>query len=193
MAIFEESMAAEAPSAYSYQYYNGLKNRRIYFNADVDETIIEEVLMPLLSMDDATSRPVELILNTDGGDAFPAFALCDVIDNVKVPLTITVPAYAFSAGFLILCSGKNNPNVKKRCYAHSLALLHGGEVQVAGNASTVKDTQAFFEKYNVEMRNYIRKNTNLPEKIVEESERKEIYLTAQEMLEYGIVDEIIGN
>ena len=119
-----------------YQYYKGLEERRVILNKDVDKDILERVILPLMDMDnDGSGKPIEIILGTPGGSVFDGMALCDVIDRLKTPTTIRVMTYAFSMGGMILMAGYNNPNVKKVCYKHSVALLHDGQTFLEGMSS----------------------------------------------------------
>ena len=105
------------PDPITYQYYRQLKDRKIIINDQIDSSIVETVMLPLLQMDnDGTGKPIEIILNTVGGSLFDGATLCNIIDNLKTPTTITVMTYAYSMGSIILMAGFNNPNVKKRCY-----------------------------------------------------------------------------
>lgn len=84
------------PDPITYQYYKNLKNRKIIINDQIDAGIVETVMIPLLEMDnDGTGKPIEIILNTVGGSLFDGAALCNIIDNLKTPTTITVMTYAY--------------------------------------------------------------------------------------------------
>lgn len=144
MEVILENLIEEACSPVEYQYYKGLKNRQIVFNGDVTEDIVERVMLPLLDMDnDGSGEPITLIVNTDGGSLFDGMPLCDIIDQMKTPTTIVVLSHAYSMGGYILMAGYNNPNVRKVCYKHSTALLHGGYADVSGTLSNARDTFAF--------------------------------------------------
>ena len=98
------------PDPVTYQYYKQLKDRRIVINDQIDSSIVEMVMLPLLQMDnDGTGKPIEIILNTVGGSLFDGATLCNIIDNLKTPTTITVMTYAYSMGSIILMAGYNNP------------------------------------------------------------------------------------
>ena len=91
------------PDPVTYQYYKNLKDRKIIINDQIDASIVEMVMIPLLEMDnDGTGRPIEIILNTVGGSLFDGATLCNIIDNLKSPTTITVMTYAYSMGSIIL-------------------------------------------------------------------------------------------
>ena len=176
-----------------YQYYDILlRHRTIIFNSEVGNDIVETVIIPLMNFEkDDNTEPVTLILNTPGGSIDDGLVLLNVIDNYKKPLNIIVMGYACSMGSIILCAGSKNPNVKRLCHKFSYGLIHAGSVFLGGNTSTVKDTVKFNERVEKTIKDYVLANTKITEDEYRESERKEWYLTANDMLEKGMVDEIL--
>lgn len=177
-----------------YQYFNHLLNRRtIVLNSEIDENILETVVLPLKEFEsDNIADPVTLILNTPGGSVADGLMLCNVIDNYKKPLEIIVPSYSCSMGTIILSSGNKNPNVTKKAYPFSFALFHSGQTYVGGESSTVDDIVDFNRSIDKKIRDYVIKNTNISEELYDAHHRKQWYISAEEMLEYGLIDEIIG-
>ena len=177
-----------------YQYFNQLlKKRTIVLNAEIDESILETVVLPLKDFEqDDSFEPVTLILNTPGGSVADGLMLCNVIDNYKIPLEIIVPSYACSMGTIILCSGNKNPNVIKKAYPFSFALFHSGQTYVGGESTSVEDVMNFNKSVDNKIRDYIVANTNITEELYDAHHRKQWYISAEEMLEYGLINEIIG-
>lgn len=154
---------------------------------------MERVMLPLLEMDDdGSGKPITIIINTCGGSTFDGMPLCDIIDNLKTPTVILVPSYAYSMGGLFLMAGYNNPNVTKKCYKHSTALLHDGSAYLEGMSHAVKDTFHFTERYEKKIKEYTLSHTRITEEQYDEMSRHEWYMTSDEMLQYGLVDEVIG-
>lgn len=128
------------PDPVIYQYYRNLLQRKLVINDGIDESSLEMITLPLLEMDnDGSGKPIEICLNTHGGSVYDGLSICNIIDGLKTPTTITVVTYAFSMGGLILMAGFNNPNIKKRCYPFSVGLIHAGEISFGGNANSVRD------------------------------------------------------
>ena len=177
-----------------YQYFNHLLNRRtIVLNSEIDENILETVVLPLKEFEsDDIATPVTLILNTPGGSVADGLMLCNVIDNYKKPLNIIVPSYSCSMGTIILSSGNKNPNVTKKAYPFSFALFHSGQTYVGGESTSVEDVMDFNKSVDKKIRNYVVTNTNITEELYDAHHRKQWYISAEEMLEYGLIDEIIG-
>lgn len=177
----------------NYQYFNNLLNHRtIVFNSEVDDTILESIMLPLMNFEkDDSDEPITLIINTDGGDVINSMPLLNIIDNYKKRLNI-ICFHAFSMGANIMCAGKHNPNVKKYCYPYSYLLFHNGQSAVAAEARTVEDFINFYKKLDENIGNYIVSHTNIPKEEYETFDRKQVFLDSKKMLLYGIVDEIIG-
>lgn len=180
------------PDPCIYQYYKNLNNRRIIINDQIDSTLLETVILPLIEMDnDGTWKPIEIILCTVGGSLFDGLTLCNIIDNLKCPTTITVATYAYSMGSIILMAGYNNPHVKKRCYEFSTALLHSGSSYLEGNSNAVKDQFNFYQTFENKVKEYTLSHSRITEEEYDKMERYEWYMDSQTMLEKGLVDEII--
>lgn len=177
-----------------YQYFNQLlRKRTIVLNSEIDESILETVVLPLKDFEqDTDDTPVKLILNTPGGSVADGLMLCNIIDNYKKPLEIIVPSYSCSMGTIILCSGNKNPNVVKKAYPFSFALFHSGQTYVGGESTSVEDVMNFNKGVDNRIRDYIIANTNITEELYDAHHRKQWYISAEEMLKYGLIDEIIG-
>ena len=98
---------------------------------------------------------------------------------------------AASMGILIAMAGKNNPNVKTVCHPFSVGLIHSGSQCMEGTTHALKDTFDFSQKYDKRIKEYIISHSNIDEELYDRIERKEYWIDSSEMLELGIVDEII--
>ena len=177
-----------------YQYFNQLlKHRTIVLNSEIDSDILETVVLPLKEFEeDSNSEKITLILNTPGGSVADGLMLCNIIDNYSKPLDIIVPSYACSMGTIILCSGNKNPNITKKAYPFSFALFHSGQTYVGGESTSVEDVMNFNKDVDKKIRQYIIDNTNITDELYDAHHRKQWYITSEEMLEYHLIDEIIG-
>ena len=148
--------------------------------------------MALLRMDsDGSGKKITIYINTNGGSVYDGLVLCDIIEQLKTETEVIVLGYAYSMGSIILMSGKNNPNVIRKCYPFSTALIHGGSAYISGSSSQVKDYFKFNEKFEKRIADFIVSHTNLTEDDYAAIERYEAYMDSDEMLEKGLVDEII--
>lgn len=187
---FLEIQLPNSPDPILYHYYKGLSNRTFYINCEIDSDLVDMVSVPLL-MADTTGEPITIYLNTPGGSVFDGFNLADIISNLKSPTTIIVLGYAYSMGMYLLMAGSNKPNITRKCYPFSTGLMHGGSSLVQGTSSQVRDYHEFAERFDKKVENFVLANSNFTKEEYDKIERYELYLTAEEMLEKGLVDEII--
>lgn len=189
---FLELSADNLPSPATYQYYRNLMNRKIVINQGINEDLLELAVLPFLEMDnDGTGEPIEIILSTAGGNVYDGYTLISALENAKSPVTIRIMSMAASMGILIAMAGKNNPNVKTVCHPFSVGLIHSGSQCMEGTTHALKDTFDFSQKYDKRIKEYIISHSKIDEELYDRIERKEYWIDSSEMLELGIVDEII--
>lgn len=177
-----------------YQYFDLLLHKRsIIFNQEIDESIVETVIIPLLKFEKDTDKsPVTLYLSTVGGSVSDCLVLCNIIDNYSKPLNIIVFGYAASMGTVLLAAGADNPNVTRMCYPFSYGLLHAGSQAFGGEALSVADALEFSQKLDKKMKQYVIARTKITEEEYDKNARSQWYLDAQQLKNYGFIDVIIG-
>lgn len=203
-AILDDA-AANGITPDLYQYYKGLANDRVILAGEIMDDIVENVAIPLLDMikknkktKDAVSEgynfkldPIEIIIHSPGGSVYDSMFLANIIDKAEVPINVKILGNALSMGMIIAMAGYNNPNVTKECYGFSIGLIHAGSLKMEGEANAVRDTMEFNDKYSEMMKQYVLSHSKITEEEYEAHNSKQWYLTAEEMLNYGIVDKVI--
>ena len=181
--------------AVTYQYFHQLfHNRTIIFNQEVDESLIETVYLPLLDFEnDDNQKPVTLILNSPGGSVSDGFFLAHYLRTYKKKLNILVTGYAASMAAVILAGTANNENITRMCYPSTYALIHDGYIAIApAESKTAGDIMAFNERVDKSIRDFILENTKITAELYDSQARHQWFLSADEMLEYGMIDKILG-
>lgn len=107
--------------------------------------------------------PVTIIFATVGGSVSDGFILCNIIDTYTKPLNIIVLGYAASMGTIMLAAGSHNPNVTRKCYPFTYALLHAGSTAFSGESLTVQDTLEFNKRVDEKVKKFIVTHTNVSE------------------------------
>lgn len=179
----------------TYQYFHQLLEKRtVVLNCDVSDDIIERVYLPLKEFEeDGSQDPVTLILNSSGGSVSDGFFLAHYISQYSKPLNILVPGYACSMAAVILAAGGKNENVIRSCFPCSYCLIHDGYVALAAAESkTAADIMSFNDKIDEQIRDFIVKNTNITKDEYDSHTRHQWFFFANEMLEKGLIDRIIG-
>ena len=176
-----------------YQYYKCLDSRKIIINKEIDSDILERAVLPLVEMDnDGTGEQIDIYLNTVGGSVYDGFVLVDAIEHLKTKTVIHIVGMAMSMGAYIAMAGYNNPNVTVVCSKYCVGLIHAGIVGYGTmDTNAARDLSKFNEKYaDTVVREFVLTHSKITEEVFEDIQRKEHYMTAEEMLELGIVDAI---
>lgn len=140
----------------------------------------------------AISRPIELILSTYGGSADEMFAIYDVIRQVSKDCDIVTRGLGkvMSAGVLLLaCGAKGKREIGENCRV----MIHS---VIAGNAGSLHNLENEMDELRHTQEQYIKAlatETKMTTRQIKKMlERKvNVYLTAQEAVEFGIADIII--
>lgn len=181
------------PSPELINEWNELKERTLFVNTDIDETIVDYISYYIRkwNIDDEAlpveiRTPIKIFINTNGGLLNDTMHCCDMIKASKTPVYTICQGYAYSSGGLLLIAGH-----KRFCYQSSTYLLHAGSTGMGGNATTVFDTLDFQKSYEKRVKAFVVKNTKFSEEDYDKNYRKELYLDSDGMLEHGIVDAIL--
>lgn len=178
------------PSPVDYQYYKKLNSNTIIINDEINSCLLEYAILPLMDMDkDPNVKEINIILNTVGGAIYDGFSLVAVLEKVTTPTTIRIMGMAASMGALIAMA--KNKNLKVVCDRFTVGLIHSGSQYMEGSTHAVRDTFHFSERYEEKIKDYILSHTKIDEQMYKEIERQEFWMDAEDMLKYGIVDDII--
>jgi ATP-dependent Clp endopeptidase proteolytic subunit ClpP len=169
---------------------------KLFFYGEIDEQSCLELNRVLIELDlklqnlrnilgDDYKPVIHLHINTPGGEIYAAFSTVDTILNLKSDVYTYADGLVASAGTLISAVGD-----KRYCGKHAHMLIHQLSSAIYG---TFADLQAGMDSATMLMKllkEFYKKNTKVPMKRLDELMTKDIYLTADECLNYGIVDEI---
>lgn len=132
-------------------------------------------------------KPIMVHINTLGGELGSAMNFIDLISLSKTPVHTVVYDCAYSAGGLILMNGH-----KRFSYPCSSFLLHSGNAGAINTTDKFLDLADFYKKVEKEkVKPMVLKKTTISEELYDKNFRVDWFLDAQEMLNYGIIDEIL--
>ena len=129
---------------------------------------------------------IHLRIRSDGGGLFEGLAVLDRIRTLKSDLYTYVEGGAASAATLISIAGK-----KRYIGKNSLMLIHQLSAGNYGNFQQLEDHQENYRRLMNIIKGVYKQYTKLPMKTLEEILKRDLWLTPEECLKYGMVDEII--
>ena len=172
---------------YAYDLYSRLlKDRIIFLTGEINDSVASIVISELLYLDNLSNEDIYLYINSPGGSITSGMSIYDTMNFIKSKvITIGIGMTASMAAFL-LSSG----NVR---YAlpNTEVMIHQPLGGAQGQATDIKIAAERIIKLKEKLNQILAKNTNQPlEKIYNDTERDN-FLSANEALEYGLIDKII--
>ena len=172
---------------YAYDLYSRLlKDRIIFLTGEINDSVASIVVSELLYLDNLSNEDIFLYINSPGGSITSGMSIYDTMNFIKSKvITIGIGMTASMAAFL-LSSG----NIR---YAlpNTEVMIHQPLGGAQGQATDIKIAAERIIKLKEKLNQILAKNTNQPlEKIYNDTERDN-FLSANEALEYGLIDKII--
>jgi ATP-dependent Clp protease protease subunit len=168
-----------------------LRNRIIILGTPISDQIANLTVAQLLYLDnDDPTRPITMYINSPGGMVYSGMAIYDTMQQVRSPVATYAVGFTASFGTVLLTAG-----TKGMRYALPNATIHmhqplGG---AQGQASDIAIQAKEILRLRQDLNKILSFHTGQPvEKIAHDTDR-DIYMHAQEALEYGLVDEVLEN
>jgi ATP-dependent Clp protease protease subunit len=167
-----------------------MMDRIIFLGVPIDDdvaNIIQAQLLFLASTD--SGADISLYINTPGGQVTSGLAIYDTMQLVEPDVATICTGMAASMGSVLLCAGAKG---KRSCLPHSRVLIHQPLGGAQGQASDIMIAAKEIEKTRKELYDIISQHSGQPyEKVFADADR-DFWMTAQEALDYGMVDEILS-
>jgi ATP-dependent Clp protease, protease subunit len=176
----------------SYDIYSRLlKERIIFIGTDIDDNIANVIMAQLIFLEyEDPEKDISLYINSPGGLVSAGLAIYDTIQFVKPSVTTICMGQAASMGAVLLCAGTKG---KRFALPNSRIMIHQPIGGIGGQASDIQIHAKEILKIKDRLNKILSTHTGQPvEKIVKDSDRN-FFMSAEEALEYGIIDEIIRN
>jgi ATP-dependent Clp protease, protease subunit len=170
-------------------YSRLLKDRIVFLGDEVSDYLANLVIAQLLFLEaDDPDKDIYLYINSPGGSVTAALAMYDTIQYIKPDVVTICMGQAASAGALLLASGKKG---KRYALPYSRVMIHQPAGGIQGKATEaeihIKELLRIREALNEIMAKHTGKSLERIKKDVEQ----DYFMTAQEAVEYGIIDEVI--
>ena len=166
-----------------------MMDRIIFLGVPIDDdvaNIIQAQLLFLASAD--SSADILLYLNTPGGQVSSGLGIYDTMQLVEPDVATICTGMAASMGSVLLCAGAKG---KRSALPHSRVLIHQPLGGAQGQASDILIAAKEIEKLREELFRIIAGHSGQPYERVAADGDRDYWMTAQEALDYGMVDEVL--
>ena len=166
-----------------------LRERVIFLGTPVYDQMANAIIAQLLYLDrEDSERPIHLYINSPGGIVTAGLAIYDTMRQVTAPVSTICVGMAASFAAVLLCAGTPG---RRYALPNSTILLHQVAGGMQGQASDIEIQARHTIRIEDKMRQIISMHTGQPyDKVARDTDR-DYYLTAEEAVDYGLIDSIM--
>nr|WP_211221288.1 ATP-dependent Clp endopeptidase proteolytic subunit ClpP [Ktedonobacter racemifer] len=171
-------------------YSRLLKERIIFVGTPIDDQVANSVVAQLLYLqsEDAT-KDIQMYINSPGGVIYAGLAIYDTMQWLRPDVSTFCMGMAMSMGAVILAAGQKG---KRYTLPNSTVLIHQPLGGAEGQAADIEITAREILRLRRNLYEILAKHTGQTiERIMQDSDRN-YYLSAQQAVEYGLVDDVLN-
>ena len=169
-----------------------LKDRIIFLGEDVNPTTSSLVIAQMLFLEsEDPDKEIYFYINSPGGSITDGMGIVDTMNYIKCPVSTYCIGMAASMGAVLLSAGEKG---KRFATPNSEIMIHqpligGGGLQ--GQATEIKIHADHLVRTREKLNKFLSERTGKPLEVIEKDTERDNYMTAQEALEYGLIDGIM--
>ncbi len=168
-----------------------LKDRIIFLSEDVNQGTASLVVAQLLFLEsEDPDKEIHLYINSPGGSITDGMAIVDTINYIKCPVSTICVGLAASMGAVLLAAGEKG---KRLATPNAEILIHQPLISggLSGQTTEIKIHADHMVKTREKLNKFLSEKTGQDLATIERDTERDNYMTAEEALEYGLIDEII--
>lgn len=176
----------------SYDIFSRLLNDRIIMLSDqVNDATASLVVAQLLYLESQdTEKDISLYINSPGGSITSGMAIYDTMQYIKCDVSTICIGMAASMGAFLLAAGAKG---KRFALPNSEIMIHQPLISggLSGQCTDIKIHSDHLVRIRQRMNEMLAANTGKPLEQVQADTERDNYMTAQQAMEYGLIDKVI--
>ena len=168
-----------------------LKDRIIFLSEDVNHVTASLVIAQMLFLEsEDPDKEISFYINSPGGSITDGMAIVDTMNYIKCPVSTICIGMAASMGSVLLACGAKG---KRYATPNSEILIHQPLISggLAGQTTEIKIHADHMVKTREKLNKLLSEKTGQSLEQIEKDTERDHYMTAEEALKYGLIDEII--
>jgi len=170
-------------------YSRLLKDRIVFLGTEVNDDVANLITAQFLFLEsEDPEKEISFYIHSPGGSVTAGLAIYDTMQFIKPPVSTVCVGQAASMGAVLLAAGH-----KGRRYAlpHARILLHQPAGGAQGQATDIDIHAREILRIREEINNILVRHTGQSVRKIEKDTERDLFMSAQEAVEYGLIDEVI--
>lgn len=176
----------------SYDIFSRLLKDRIVFLADeVNNATASLIVAQLLHLEaEDPDKDIHLYINSPGGSITAGFAIYDTMNYIKCDVSTICVGMAASMGAFLLSGGAKG---KRYALPNAEVMIHQPLGGARGQAEDIKIHAEYILAARAKLNKMLSEQTGQPLEVIEKDTDRDNFMTAQQALDYGLIDKIFEN
>ncbi len=176
----------------SYDIYSRLlKERVIFLTGQVEDHMANLVVAQLLFLESENpDKDIFLYINSPGGSVTAGMSIYDTMQHIKPNVSTFCMGQACSMGAFLLAGGAQG---KRFCLPNSRVMIHQPLGGFQGQASDIQIHAQEILTIKKRLNNMLAEHTGQPLEVVERDTDRDNFMSAEQAVEYGLVDAVLSN
>ena len=173
-----------------FDIYSRLLNERIIFlGSPIDDQVANLVVAQLLHLEsEDPDKDISIYINSPGGSIYSGLAIYDTMQFVKPDIATMCVGVAMSMGSLLLAAGAKG---KRAVLPNSRILIHQPSAGFEGQSTDIEIHAREILKVRERIDEIYAEHTGRPKEEVRADMERDRFFTAEQALEYGLVDRVL--
>ncbi len=170
-------------------YSRLLKDRIIFLGSAIDDGVANAIIAQLLFLENQDpDKDIKIYINSPGGSVTSGMAIYDTMQYIKPHVSTICIGMAASMASVLLAAGEKG---KRFCLPNSEVMIHQVMGGTEGQASDIKIHAEHIIRMKDRLNKILAKHTGQKIATIEKDSDRDKFMTAEEALEYGLVDKIV--
>ncbi|MGI6003806.1 MAG: ATP-dependent Clp endopeptidase proteolytic subunit ClpP [Christensenellales bacterium] len=174
----------------SYDIYSRLlKDRIIFVGGSINDDIANLIVAQMIFLEaEDPEKDIMLYINSPGGSVTAGMAIYDTMQYVRCDVSTLCVGLAASMGAFLLAAGAKG---KRKCLPNAEVMIHQPSGGAQGQATDIAIAAEHIIKTKEKINRILAERTGQPIERIKEDTERDNFMSAEQALDYGIVDEII--
>lgn len=194
VGVPEDITNLQLPDPSLRDYYRDEENRVFWLDSEIGDTALDLVKYIFRCNQDDEGKPVEerkrilVMIDSPGGSVEVMASIIGAMKLSKTPVYTCVYCNAYSAAADILACGH-----KRYALPFTNVMFHAGSCTYGGTQSQVDNAKKFYDNMGKRITDEVNSRTNFDKKFLKKLKTDDMYMTEEEALAYGVIDNIIDD
>lgn len=166
------------------------RSRIVFLFGEIDQAVVAKIVPSLLILDSLSNDPIQLYINSPGGEISSGLAIYDTMQFIKSPVYTICIGRAASMAAWLLAAGENGNRMASE---NAQIMIHQGRTIMGGTFTDLKINMDEFARTQERMIKILSRHSGNQAQQIADAIQRDRWMTAKEAMEFGIIDRVVAS